>query len=266
MTTITANVSNGASSFPVDSAPPLTTRPFMAQIDSEQVLVDGASLTEWGPIHRGQNGTSPAAHTSGATISPLYSVTTQSAPSGTGGGDVTTLKTLTSATPATERLTRSELTLTPATTSNVSGSVAGVRGLVTLTTGKSLAGGYAYGTQGKFIGDGATIAVGSAHVAGLYGQLSLAGATVTSGHVAIIVASGQSLPASANVDGIYLESGGNVINSMFKAICNANYVMDLAKESGADTWLAASAGAAANKWLVIKAQGTVYKIALLANS
>jgi hypothetical protein len=163
---------------------------------------------------------------------------------------------------------RSELTLTPATTLAVgsSGSLAGVRGAVTLTTGKSITGGFLFGAQGKVVGDGATIDVGSGHVAGLYGQLSLSGATVTSGHVAIIVASGQSLPASPNVDGIYLESGGNAINSMFKAICNASYVMDLAKESGADTWLAAAAGAAANKWLVIKAQGTIYKIALLANA
>lgn len=73
---LTAAVSNGDSNFPVNGAPPSPTRPFLANIGQEQVLVDGASATEWGPIHRGQNGTSPAAHAQGTAITPVFPVAT----------------------------------------------------------------------------------------------------------------------------------------------------------------------------------------------
>lgn len=72
--TLTAAVGVADSSFPVSAAPAFRARPFLAQIDAEQVLVDAAGATEWSPVHRGQNGTSPATHAQGATISPLYGV------------------------------------------------------------------------------------------------------------------------------------------------------------------------------------------------
>lgn len=159
-------------------------------------------------------------------------------------GDVSVAKTDTSATPATERLVRSELTLTPATTLAVgsSGSLAGVRGCVTLTTGKSITDGFLFGAQGKVVLDGATVAVGTGHVAGLYAQLSGAGATITSGHVAILAVSGQSLPASANVNGIYLESGGNAINAAIQFNVHANFLFDINNFESAGIVAAAGSG------------------------
>jgi hypothetical protein len=141
-------------------------------------------------------------------------------------GDV---KTITDATPATFRLIRSELTVTPSSSVAVdsNGSLAAVRGCTTLTTGKSITDGYLYGVQGKVVLDGATVVIGSDHVAGIYAQLSGSSTTVTSGHVAIMIASGQNLPTSANVDGLYLESGGGKINSVIKSNVKATYFLDI---------------------------------------
>jgi hypothetical protein len=77
--TITADVASGDSVFHVSG---VTTQhaPFRAQIDGEQVDVDSASALVWGMVHRGVNGTSRAAHTSGATIIPLSAVEQTGAP------------------------------------------------------------------------------------------------------------------------------------------------------------------------------------------
>ena len=152
---------------------------------------------------------------------------------------------------------------TGASYANGSNSLVGVRGLATVPSSGSATSGFIFGTQGKFIGDGATIDVGSAHVAGLYGQMSLSGATITSGHVAIGILSGQSLPASSNVDGLYMESGGNSINSLVKGIFNANYVIDLSKESGPAYALptsSTSAGACAQTGGIVAAKALAVKI------
>ena len=143
--------------------------------------------------------------------------------------DTSAAKTVTSATPATERLIRSELTVTPSASVAVgaNGSLAAIRGAVTLTTAKTITDGYLYGVQGKAILDGATINNGSDHVAGVYAQLSASGTTVTSGHVAILVVSGQSLPASANVNAIYVESGGNKINAVLQSNVACNFFLDV---------------------------------------
>src|ERR1035437_8158148 len=106
----------------------------------------------------------------------------------------------------------------------------GVRTAITLTPGQTEAG-FVYGAEGKLIGDGATIDAGSSHLAGLYGQLSLASnAVVTSGHVAAIIADVQTPPATggSNVDGIYTEQvKGTKINSAIKSAVNATYAFDL---------------------------------------
>ncbi|MFH0983663.1 MAG: hypothetical protein V2A79_19275 [Planctomycetota bacterium] len=174
-------------------------------------------------------------------------------------------QTITSATPATTRLTRSELTLTPATSLAVgsSGSLVGVRGHVALTTDKEITDGFIYGVQGKFTGDGATISVGSGHIAGLYAQMSGSGMTVTDGHVAILGISGQYLPNTANIDAIYVESGGDqkAINSVMKTICNALLVFDLDYESAAGNVAMATTSTTTTNigtsgWLKIKVHGT----------
>jgi hypothetical protein len=137
--------------------------------------------------------------------------------------------TITSATPDSTRLIRSELTVTPAATVAVgsNGSLAAVRGCMTLTTGKSITDGYLYGVQGKFVGDGATIDNGSDHIAGIYAQMSGSSMVVTSGHVAVVIASGQNLPTSSNVDMIYCESGNGTVNSVLKSNVKATYLLDV---------------------------------------
>lgn len=133
--------------------------------------------------------------------------------------------------PATTRLIRSELTLTPSTTdldmSTNGGSLVAIRGCTTLTSGKSVSDGYLYGVQGKFVGDGATIAVGSQHVAAVLAQMSGSSMITTSGHIAPLVVSGQNLPTSTYINGIYVESGGGTINSILQANCKATFAFDL---------------------------------------
>jgi len=135
-----------------------------------------------------------------------------------------------SATPSTTRLVRSELTLTPtgdtmAVQSN--GSLAAVRGCVTLSSGDSLTDGYAYGVQGKFVGDGATVAVGSDHIAGVLAQMSGSSMTATSGHIAPLIVSGQSLPADPDVNMIYCESGGNKVNAVLQSNVACDFFLDV---------------------------------------
>ena len=177
-------------------------------------------------------------------------------------------QTITSATPATTRLTRSELTITPATSVAVgsNGSLAGVRGAVTLTSGKSITDGYLYGTQGKAILDGATINVGSDHVAGVYAQMSAAGATFTSGHIAPLMSVGQSLPAGI-ASMIYCENNDvTILNAVVQAVANANFVLDCTSEDSNSAYLVTTAGGAASKYMRVKLSGVEYRIALLAAS
>ena len=87
--------------------------------------------------------------------------------------------------------------------------------------------GYLYGVQGKCVLDGATVAVGSDHVAGVYAQMSGSGMTATSGHIAILVVSGQSLPTSVNINAIYCESGGGTINAVIQSNVKCTYFLDI---------------------------------------
>jgi len=174
--------------------------------------------------------------------------------------------TLTSATPSTTRLIRSELTLTPSTTLAVgsNGSLAGVRGAVTLTTGKSITDGFLFGVQGKVVADGATIDVSPDHIAGLYGQLSLSGTTLTGGHVAAVIGSIQGTPTSASIDLFYGESAtGNVINSYFKAFGKATYVFDFESNVHTNMSTTGTVGTTAAKgWLKVLVEGAVRYIPL----
>lgn len=109
------------------------------------------------------------------------------------------------------------------------GTLCGVRGLYTLDGGSGIASGpiYGYGTQGKAVLDGRTIAAGSGHICGVMAQMSANGTTVTNGHVATLICSGQNLPTSANVDMIYAESGNGKVNSILKANVKCDYFLDI---------------------------------------
>ena len=84
--TLTADIDAGVSSFPMSGAPTFTVRPFLAQVESEQVLVLAAGGTNWGPVLRAQNGTSASAHVSTTVVSPVFAVT--SAGESAGGTEV----------------------------------------------------------------------------------------------------------------------------------------------------------------------------------
>lgn len=178
-------------------------------------------------------------------------------------------ETITAATHAVERLIKGEITLTPSTSfaaSPATDSIAGVRGVVTLTTGKSITAGFLYGAQGKIVLDGATVDVGSAHIAGIYGQMSAAGATLTSGHIAPIISCGQHLPAGI-ADMIYVENNDTTkLHAILEAVANADFVIDATSEDANSAYLVGTAGASASKYMRVKLSGTEYRIALLAAS
>jgi hypothetical protein len=182
---------------------------------------------------------------------------------------VTVSKTITESTASVQRLSKTELTITPDTTfamSPATDGLVGARGAITLTTGKSITAGYLYGTQGKVILDGATVAIGSAHLAGVYGQLSMSGTTLTNGHIAGVIADIQATPTSAYIDLFYGESAtGNVINSMFKAFGKSTYVFDLASNTHTQMGLTGAATTPAG-WLKILVEGQVRYINLLSTA
>jgi hypothetical protein len=181
--------------------------------------------------------------------------------------------TMTATTSTVKRLIASQFTLTPTggtlTMSPTTDSLAAMRGAITLTSGDTLAAGFLYGVQGKLTLDGTTIAVGSGHIAGVYGQISGNGMTATSGHIAVIIASGQNLPTSANVDMLYAESGGGTVNSVLKAYVKSTYFFDISGEANfAHSTVATGAGQcgqnglAATKALAVKVDNTAYFIPL----
>jgi hypothetical protein len=182
--------------------------------------------------------------------------------------------TMTAATSSVKRLIASQFTLTPTggtlTMAPTTDSLAAIRGAITLTSGDTLAAGFLYGVQGKLTLDTTTIAVGSGHIAGVYGQISGNGMTATSGHIAVIIASGQNLPTSANVDMIYAESGGGTVNSVLKAYVKSTYFFDISGESNfalstsgvSGGNCAQSGGVVFTKAIKVKVDGTDYWIGL----
>ena len=107
-----------------------------------------------------------------------------------------------------------------------SGTLAAIRGIVTYLT-QTLTNVFTYGVQGKLVGAGATIDAGSSHVCGVLAQMDLSGTTVSSGHIAPLIVSGQTLPASAYVNMVYFESGGNKINAAEQFNVAANFLWDI---------------------------------------
>lgn len=183
-------------------------------------------------------------------------------------GTIVLTQTLTDATLTTRRLLKAELVVTPTTAVTVSsnGSLAAIRGMITLTTGKSITDGFLYGVQGKLTLDGATVAVGSDHIAAVYAQMSATGATFTSGHIAPIISCGQHLPAGI-ADMIYCENNDvTKLHAILEAIANADFVFDVTSEDGNPAFIVDTAGSSASKYLRIKVKGTEYKLELLAAS
>jgi hypothetical protein len=190
---------------------------------------------------------------------------------GTFTGDVLVSKTQSSTTPAVERLLDSEFTISGATVAVTgNGSMAAVRGNMIIGSSSTLNSGYFYGTQGKITGTGGTIAIGSDYYCGILGQLDVAGMTLTSGHIAPVIASwqntGGSTPTSVG-NLIYAESNCPAnINAVLQAIANTAYIFDLAVDSGSPSALATTSSSVTNVgthgWLKIKVSGVDRYIAL----
>ena len=161
-----------------------------------------------------------------------------------------------SITPPVTRLADYEMTINGATVAVVgNGSLVGVKGGLTVSAGTTLNSGYLYGAEGKVTCAG-TIVLGSDYLTGIIGQLDLNGATVTSGHIAAVIANIQNPVTSAYVDAIYVESSGpGVINSAVKSIANTSFVLDLSPDSGTSACIntTGTAGATATKgWLKVQ--------------
>jgi len=104
---------------------------------------------------------------------------------GASGAPVSITKTITDASATTERLTYSKATLTPSTTMEIAagGSIAGARGEVSFTTGKTFTDGFLYGVQGKGTFAGTMAEASAARITGVLGQTDVTGATLTAGQV-----------------------------------------------------------------------------------
>jgi len=135
--------------------------------------------------------------------------------------------TATSATPGTSRAIYGKYTTF---TTMTSGNLVGVRGEVTMG-GNGSGTAYVYGCQGKAI-VGATTWTGTS-LCGLYGQIDVAGSTITSGHVAAIQANIYGATSGTiPMEGIYVEhAGGGVINSLIQLFGKSTYVFDIASNT-----------------------------------
>lgn len=142
-------------------------------------------------------------------------------------GTVTVDDTSTSATPGTSRAIYGKYTTYSG--GMTSGNLVGVRGEITLG-GNASGTAYLYGTQGKLITGSHTINIGSAYAVGVFGQLDLTGATVTSGYVAGVASDIFGVTSgTVAVDMFYGQhAAGGTINSYFRAYgkATASFVID----------------------------------------
>lgn len=126
----------------------------------------------------------------------------------------------------TYRVLRGEITTFSTFTS---GNLVGVRGAVTIAAGATVSGGYLYGNQGKLITGTGIITGGNQF--GLFGQLDVTGATLTSpGHIAALSGNifGYNSGTSTSLNNLYLEAaGGGVINSHIQVFGKATWVLDI---------------------------------------
>jgi hypothetical protein len=180
-------------------------------------------------------------------------------------------RTITDAAPSTQRLIRGEVTLTPATAVAVAagGSIAGVRGGITVTAGKSFTEGFLYGAQGKVTLAG-TIAEGAAaRIAGCLGQVDLSSGTVTLGQVCAVWGDLQGNPTLTVNDQVYV---GRFTNSMgagkkaqaFQLLYGAaDFFLEAGADGGTADWVVVAAvGGSQSHKLKVNVMGTTFYIPL----
>lgn len=142
-----------------------------------------------------------------------------------------------SATPGTSRAIIGSYTTH---TSMTGGNLVGVRGVININGNMSGAT-YLYGTQGKIIAGAHTVDVGSAYVAGLFGQYDATGTTITSGYNCGVASDifGVSSGTKA-IDMFYGQNAdGGTINSYLRAYGKTTTVFEFDTNSGSQ---AATAG------------------------
>jgi hypothetical protein len=115
---------------------------------------------------------------------------------------------------------------TLAGTAQTSGTLVGVRGVVTAAA--NISGSSVYGVQGKFITGAFTVA---GTLAAVYGQVDMTGGTLGAGNIAVIQANVFGLvvgQGTVNLNGVYVESaGGGVINAYWRGFGKSTYVFDV---------------------------------------
>lgn len=177
--------------------------------------------------------------------------------------------TITSATPSTTRLTQSSITCTPATTFAVSagGSLAGVRGDITITTGKSFTDGFLYGAQGKVTNNGTMAEASAARIAGVLGQVDLSTGTITAGQVCAVWGDLQGNPTLTVNDQVYVGRFTNSMSAGKKAQAfqlmygEADFLFEAAKDGGGGDWVVAGAvGGSQSHKLKVLINGTTFYI------
>lgn len=176
--------------------------------------------------------------------------------------------TITSATPATQRLLLSEITCTPATTFAVAagGSLAGVRGSVVVSSGKTFTDGFLYGTQGKVTLNGTMDETSAARIAGVIGQVDLSTGTVTDGQVSAVWGDFQGTPTLTDPTQVNIlratNSSNATVNSVLFAYGAASLFAQIGADGGPPAYFGATAPTGLAKSLKITVQGTNYYIPL----
>lgn len=144
-----------------------------------------------------------------------------------------------------ERAVRGEITLTGATIVAGGNSVVGVRGAITLATGKTLTSGYLYGTQGKvYINGTSNTQSGGGIIAGIFGQLDVTGGTVSN--------TGLTAPGAFDIGGTGV--GGAVANIHGIVITNSTTTV-----AGSAIHIATTSSGFSNVISIDDTSGTLFK-------
>ncbi len=189
-------------------------------------------------------------------------------------GVVANTNTVTSTTTTTTRYLQSSLTLTPASTISVtgSGSLAAVRGDVTLSASKSFTDGFLYGVQGKCILSGIIAEVSAARATGVLGQIDFGTGTLTAGQVSAVWGDLQGTPTLTVNDQLYVARFTNSMATGKKAQAfqlmygAADFFLDASADGGSADWGVIGAGtySTADGYLKVNVYGSTYRIALFS--
>jgi hypothetical protein len=185
------------------------------------------------------------------------------------GGLVSVASTISSTTPSTTRLTQSEVTLSGATIAVAGGgSIAGVRGAITVNAGSTFTEGFLYGTQGKVTLAGTMNEGAAARIAGVIGQVDLSTGTLTDGQVSAIWGDLQGNPTLTDPSQLNLIRATNsttsgVANAVLFAYGKATYFATFGADGGAGNvayWGTAAPTGLAKSLKIFGPDGVAYYI------